>query len=284
MLTFYKPHASFLSEHSVDPDKRRYVVSTEGPKHYIDIDSYGDSLLMHIPYRWDSAVVRYTEDTLQRYGILPWWINTVFYRLTEAFKARDAARILKLSADLGHYVADAHVPLHASSNHNGQKTGQHGIHAFWESRVPELLAEKEWNFFIGKAAYINNVNVFIWKRVQESAAAADTVLTKEKELTAQFGTDKKYAFENRNGKVVRQYSAAFSKAYNAQLNGMIERRMQQSIYAIASLWYTAWVDAGQPTLSNLTKNTFTAEDVKAFEELNKAWRDNNIKDRAHEMP
>jgi hypothetical protein len=65
-------------------------------------------------------------------------------RLTNAFREKDQARILKLSAEIGHYVADAHVPLHASTNHNGQLTGQEGIHAFWESRIPELLAEKEW--------------------------------------------------------------------------------------------------------------------------------------------
>jgi hypothetical protein len=72
------------------------------------------------------------------------------------------------------------VPLHASSNHDGQHTDQKGIHRFWESRIPELLAEKEWDFFIGKAEYIKNTQDFIWKRVLESAAAADTVLKFEK--------------------------------------------------------------------------------------------------------
>ena len=77
----------------------------------------------------------------------------MLHRLTDAFKEKDQAKILKLSAEIGHYIADAHVPLHAHSNHNGQYTGQQGIHGFWESRIPELLAEKEWDFFIGKAAY-----------------------------------------------------------------------------------------------------------------------------------
>jgi hypothetical protein len=31
--------------------------------------------------------------------------------------------------------------------HNGQFTDQKGIHGFWESRIPELLAEKDWDFF-----------------------------------------------------------------------------------------------------------------------------------------
>ncbi len=64
-------------------------------------------------------------------------------RLTTAFKNKDPAKILKLSAELGHYIADFHVPLHASSNHNGQYTNQKGIHGFWESRIPELLAQPE---------------------------------------------------------------------------------------------------------------------------------------------
>ena len=76
------------------------------------------------------------------------------HRLTNAFKEKNQAKILKLSAEIGHYIADAHVPLHASSNHNGQFTDQKGIHGFWESRIPELLADKEWDFFIGKAEYI----------------------------------------------------------------------------------------------------------------------------------
>ena len=91
----------------------------------------------------ESAVARYGEDSLQRYGIVPWWTLLMHRRLTGAFKERDGAQILKLSAEIGHYLADLHVPLHASSNHNGQLTGQAGIHGFWESRIPELLAERE---------------------------------------------------------------------------------------------------------------------------------------------
>jgi hypothetical protein len=193
------------------------------------------------------------------------------YRLTEAFKEKNGAKILKLSAEIGHYLADAHVPLHASSNHNGQLTGQRGIHGFWESRIPELLAENEWDFFIGKAEYIKNPGEFIWKRVLESAAASDTVLKLEQQLSNQFPADQKFSFENRNGIIIRQYSSAFSKAYNQLLKGMIERRMRQSIFAAASFWYTAWVNAGQPDLTKLSNQNFSEEELKEFDELNKVW-------------
>jgi hypothetical protein len=282
MLVLYKPNIEFITEHAVDPDKRRYAIAEEGPRHYIDIDHYGSYPFDSLPRKWEDAIGKYSERELTENGIVPWWVQTMQRRLVNAFKEKDQARILKLSAEIGHYIADAHVPLHASSNHNGQLTGQQGIHGFWESRVPELLAEKEWNFFIGKAGYIKNPGEFIWKRVLESAAAADTVLRFEKELNNKFSPDKKFAFENRNGKIIRQYSSAYTLAYNEMLKGMIERRMRLSIYSVASFWYTAWVDAGQPDLKNLSNKNFSAEDLKEFELLNQLWRSNEMKGRKEE--
>jgi len=275
MIAFYKQNIDFLSEHAVDPDKRRYAVKEEGARHYIDIDHYGTYPFNELPHNWDSAVTKFSIETIQQNGIVPWWLQTMAYRLTEAFKQKNVSGILKLSAEIGHYLADAHVPLHASSNHNGQLTGQRGIHGFWESRIPELLAKNKWDFFIGKAEYIKNPSDFIWKRVLESAAASDTVLKYEQQLTSRFPPDEKFSFENRNGVIIRQYSTAFSIAYDQLLKGMIERRMRQSILAVASFWYTSWVNAGQPDLTNLSGKDFTPEDVKEFEELNKAWSNRN---------
>ncbi|HNA15567.1 MAG TPA: zinc dependent phospholipase C family protein [Ferruginibacter sp.] len=275
MLVLYKPNIPFLSEHAVDPDKRRYLVAVEGPRHYIDIDQYGSYPYPDLPRRWKDAVARFGEDSLNRHGIVPWHIQTMLYRLTEAFKTKNFSLIMKYSAEIGHYISDAHVPLHASSNHNGQLTGQHGIHGFWESRVPELLAEKEFDFLLGKAAYIKNPEEFTWKRVLESARAADTVLLFEKNLNARYPADAKYSFEERNGKLVRQYASGYTIAYNSKLNGMVERRMRQSIFAVASFWYTAWVNAGQPDLKELAGQQFSATDFLEFEQLNRQWASGN---------
>lgn len=279
MMVLYKPNIAFLEEHAIDPDKRRYAVAEEGPRHYIDIDHYGPPPYHALPRNWNEAAAKFSEDTLMAHGIVPWWVQQVQQRLTNAFRAKDALRILRVSAELGHYIADAHVPLHASSNHNGQLTGQTGIHGFWESRIPELLAEKEWDFFIGKAAYISSPGDFIWKRLLESAAAADTVLKEELALSRSFPPDRRFAFEERNGTVVRQYSTEYTLAYNRRLNNMVERRMRQSIFAVASFWYTAWVNAGQPDLKSLTSRNFTPEELKEFDEINQAWRNGQIKGR-----
>jgi hypothetical protein len=284
MMVLYKPQIDFLAEHAVDPDMRRYAVPEEGPRHYIDIDYYGTYPYDSLPRKWNDAVAKFSEDTLNAHGIVPWWLQTMMYKLTDAFKEKNQAKILKYSAEIGHYIADAHVPLHTSSNHNGQYTDQKGIHGFWESRVPELLADKEWDFFIGKADYIKNPADFIWKRILESALAADSVLKFEKQLSQNFPSDQKYSFEDRNGITIRQYSSSYSRRYDKMLDGMVERRMRQSIYALASFWYTAWVNAGQPDLAKLSNKEFSPEELKEFEDLNNAWKKNTINGREHENP
>lgn len=248
MMPLFKKQIRFLADHATDPDKRRYAVKEEAPRHYIDMDRYGEAA-DSLPESWEAAVSLYSADSLNAHGIAPWWIMVMKGRLVKAFREGDRDAILKIAADLGHYIGDVHVPLHASSNHNGQKTDQHGIHGFWESRLPELYAEKQYDLLIGKAVYLNKPASFIWQRVRESAAAADTVLQLEKHLNDSFPSGMKFAYEARNGVVIRQFSEAYASAYHALLSGMVERRMRQAIFAVASFWFTAWVDAGQPNLS-----------------------------------
>lgn len=281
MLVFYKPNLAYIFEHAVDPDKRRYAIAEEGPRHFIDINNYGEYPYSELPRFYEEATAKFGEDTILANGIVPWYVQTMLKKLTIAFRFKNYSQILKYSSDLGHYIADAHVPLHASNNHNGQLTDQKGIHAFWESRLPELFAEKEFDFFIGKAAYIQDPETFIWDRVLESALAADSVLRFEKILNDQFGAGK-YAYEPRNGVFIRQYSSAYSRRYSEMLDGMVERRMRQSIFAVASYWFTAWVNAGQPDLKGITKQSLSEDDIKEFEELDKAWKKGKVAGRAHD--
>ena len=270
MLVFFKPNIQYLREHAVDPDRRRYILAAEGARHYIDLDHYGppfDSL----PRSWKAALDKYSADSLQAHGIVPWWLQSMQQRLTKAFRERQSAVILKLAADIGHYIGDAHVPLHACSNYDGQLTNQRGIHALWESSLPELLLEEQWELFTPRAAYLSDPASFFWQRVFESAAAVDTVLAAERLVTAAFLPDLRYAFRERNGKMVRQYSVPFAEAYHAQLNQMTERRLKQSIQAVAASWYTAWVNAGQPDLQRLMKDSTNTAIREQVEDLGRQW-------------
>lgn len=268
MLPFYKRHLLYLMEASVNPDKRRYAVVGEAARHYVDVDAYGDSLWAR-PF-WPQAVAYWGEDTLNAHGTAGWHIQLMKHRLTEAFQERNAAAILKLSAEIGHYIADANVPLHTTRNYNGQLTGQEGIHAFWESRLPERYAEG-YDFFVGPAAYVEQPGRRAWAAIRQAHACLDTLFALETRLTAHFGPARKYTIAERNGLAVKQYSTEFSAAYHAALRGQVERQMRASVKMIGDFWLTCWIDAGQPDLLALPEKPFTAAEKQAEASEQRSW-------------
>lgn len=278
MMVLYKTNLDYITKHATDPDKRRYMVPAEGPRHFIDIDLLDTPPYKQIPRLWNDAVAKYSADSLNHYGILPWHLEKMLALLTKAFREKDKARILRLSAELGHYLADAHVPLHACSNHNGQLTNQHGIHGLWESRIPELLADETFDFWTGKAYYITAPREYIWQIITLSGKEADSVLRTEKTLSSNFPAGRRFAYETRNGTLVRTYANDYTKKYAGLLNNMVERKMKSAIAAVAAAWYTCWVDAGQPSLRELADNTTMATDsLENMAPLQLRWMEEHCK-------
>lgn len=281
MFGFYKEHIEYITEHAVDPDKRRYAMDGEAPCHYIDIDHFykeGEDPFEVMPKKWKDAVDKFTEDTLMAYGIVPWHIQRVKYKLQRAFESKNLDLILKYSADIGHYIGDAHVPLHTTENYNGQMTNQKGIHGLWESRLVEINAET-YDYFVGKATYVKDVLGFAWEAVRESHMALDSVLSMEIETTKEIPADRKYSYERRGNVTVKAYSKEFCELYHQKMNGMVERRMKKAIIAIGSIWYTAWVDAGQPDLRALQNIQPSAELVQELEALDAHFHNGEHKGR-----
>ena len=183
-------------------------------------------------------------------GIVPWQIAFTYQKLIKAFREKEPEAIIKHTADLGHYIADAHVPLHTTSNYNGQQTGQIGIHAFWESRLPEMFASS-YNLLVGKAQYVRSPLDSAWQIIKESHALVDSVLLIEKNLSKEFPPHLQRSYIPRNNILVATYSDQYASAYHYRMNGMVERRMRQSIQRIGSFWMSAWIDAGQPQLRSV---------------------------------
>lgn len=280
LIGFYKHHLNYISTHAVDPDKRRYTSPDEAPRHYIDLDHYGPYAVDSVPHHWKRALSKYSEDTLKAYGIVPWHIEKTLLRLTEAFRSENADLILHYSADLGHYIADAHVPLHTTENYNGQLTNQKGIHGFWESRIPELKATS-YSYWLGRAHYISNINDVVWNIINTSHSEVDSVLSLEKQLNEQYPPDKKYSVESRGSLTMKVYSEEYANDYNQLLNGMVERRMRAAIITVASFWYTAWVNAGKPDLLQLANLAHTDSLKKADEEIELQWKSKNGETEDH---
>jgi len=280
MMGFFKANIDYISNHAVDADKRRYAVEGEAPKHYIDIDHYCNFPHSCVPKNYKEAIDSFSKDTLLAYGTSPWNLEMLYYQMVKAFESENAEQIIKKCTDFGHYLGDIHVPLHTTINYNGQLSHQKGIHAFWESRVPELLGD-DYDYFIGKAVYIENKQEKIWEIVLSSSAAVDSVLRYEKLLSSYFDADKKYTFEDRAQTNVRTYSQDFTKTYSAKLDNMVYKRLSLSIINLGSFWFSAWIDAGQPNLNKLSTYTYSEEDLKAIRKLDEAYKNKSIKSRGH---
>jgi hypothetical protein len=274
---FYKHHMEYVRESAVNPDRRRYAVKGEAARHYIDLDRYKGK---YLPETWEEAVLCYGVDSLDAHGVLPWNLMLTLGSLRNAFLVGDPERILKVSADLGHYVGDAHVPLHTTSNYDGQQTGQHGLHGFWESRLPELYFG-DYDFLIGKAEYVEDPRARIWSLIMQSHTMVDSVLDLERKLYAVMG-EAKFGFESRSGMTVKAVTPEYSRKYHVMLNGMVERQMRRSVKCVADLWYTAWVDGGQPDMDSVKNAEFSQEVLAGRRNDLKTWRERNFKVREHE--
>ena len=273
-----------VPEHLAKPYKdfffRQFLPRYYNDDAMLDADSLNLFFQQHeIPHRAQSAFYR---EHLSEHGTVPWHLQKMQRDLTEAFRQRSSRRILRICADMGHYIGDAHVPLHTSSNYNGQKTGQHGIHGFWESRVPELFADETYDFFVGKPEYIATPTDFFWQAVFDSHSMVDSVLTMERDLSRSFPSDRQMCPDMRNGLSVLAPCRDYAAAYQSALQNMMERRMRAAIHAVGSAWYTAWVDAGQPDLTKMDTPLRTEEELKEEAELKKMFGQGKILGRPEE--
>ncbi len=241
----------WLAAHATDADRRKHSVQREAPRHYLDRDAPALSCLDTLGSApWFSrAVAACSEDTLWAYGVLPWQIQWSFDQLVEAFDAKDKAAILRVAADLGHYVADAHVPLHTTLNYNGQLTGQDGIHALWETRLPELHGGG-YNLVVEEPVYIADVGSWAWGTLRDSHGEVPLLLEAERSVTS--GWDGAlHVREPRGGVMQLQRDGLWCNRYHEHLDGMVERRWRSAVQGVSSLWYSAWMDAGQPSLEGV---------------------------------
>lgn len=272
MIGLYKAHIEFISERSIDPDRRAHAVEGEAPRHYIDIDHFGEDPFEMMPRKWDEAVEKFTEDTLMQYGVLPWHIHVMMGRLTRAFRNNDMDDILLQSAHIGHYIADACTPLHTTKHYNGRTPDERGIHAFWESRLPELYAHR-YDYFTGRASYIHDPLERAWELVEISHLKVDTVYLVFDSLRQHVPDDLMYAHETRGQAINRVYSRDYSRAFHDGMNDMVARQMQMAVRAVGDFWFTAWVNAGQPELEPLHGRSISQRLRNFLRQEEKAWQE-----------
>lgn len=281
MRVFFYNHIDFITEDAVVPDLRRSLINdrNEPPRHYIDIEDFGNIPLSSFPKTTKEAYQKYDSVFLNKTGYLPWYIQDLTDKLTHAFKKRDKSEILFLATDLSHYIADAHQPLHTSSNYNGQLTNQNGVHSLWESSLPQMFGSI-YNFNTGTAKYISNISEETWKIIAQSHAQVDTLLAAERKVRNNFNNDNMYK-KDADGKLIMFYNSPvfsdeYARQFNEALGGMIEHQLRLSIADVANFWYTAWVNAGKPNLISLDDPHLTIQNKKNYIRELKAWKKGRI--------
>lgn len=275
MRPFFYQNMRQLVYDAPRPDLRRSKDSTEATKHFIDLEAFGPDAAHSMPMSWNEAVQKYGEDSLLEYGYVPYHILYLKDKLTNAFRLKDKDSILFFAADIGHYIADANVPLHTTINYDGQLSNQPGLHALWETVVPEIEIANYTLYSKHRASYLKKPEQAIWDAVRRSAALLPDVFEKEKSVSMQFTESQKYRVQLRRGKQTKYYTSEFAKAYALALKNSINDQLIHSADLIADFYYTAWVDAGRPDLSEIiTGNAaFGKKQLKA--EL-KSFRKNRL--------
>ncbi|MFV7235640.1 zinc dependent phospholipase C family protein [Flavobacterium sp. ZB4R12] len=280
LQAFFYNHIDFITQESTVPDLRRNVLNdkAEGPRHYFDMENFGT--VESFPKTMDEAKLKYDEKFLTKNGILPWYIQDMMAKLTKAFKDKRKNEILFIAGDLGHYIADAHMPLHTSDNHDGQNTNQKGIHSLWESRLPELFV-KNYKLNVEEGKYIENVANATWDIIFDTHSLVEPLLAADKKLRIATAENKMYVVDDA-GNIVKNkyngmlYSDEYAGKFHTELNGMVEKQMKKAIIATASFWYTAWVNAGKPDLSNLDANELTKRNNKSLKKDLRTFEKGNL--------
>ena len=281
MGMFFYNHADFLTEESVAPDIRKYTMgdSVEFPRHYIDLENYNYTTPADMPKTSDAAKVRFGDDMVKHNGTLPWTIQEVTAKLTTAMKEKNKTEILFLSANLAHYIADAYMPLHTTVNHDGQLTEQKGIHALWESQLPEQFG-KNYSLF-AEAHYIDNIEKRTWAIIDSSHKLMKPLLYNDKKMRKDKPVEMLYKMglngqpeKNKFGQHVFSYE--YAHVYHELLEHQVEYQMRAAIAAVASYWYTAWVNAGKPNLSDLDPKYLTDRNKKFYLEDVTYWKTGKV--------
>lgn len=234
----FERNRALVVERSVDPDAWRVAGFKEEDKHHfldLDWEGYGTHPFAGLPRDYAAAVAKFGRESVERNGTLPWRAEEFHGNLRRAFEAYArrgrAGRfdILLFSAALGHYVADAHVPFHAVVNYDGQLTGQRGIHARFESRLLEQYGDRL-TVQPRPMAAIRDPREFVFDRLIEGTRLVPAILKSDLEA---IGTR-------------HVYDETYYAAFFAANRSVLERRLSESIAAVAAMIAGAWEAAGRP--------------------------------------
>ena len=232
---FFEASRVQVVEHAIDPDLWRTAGwEEEFGRHFFDLDAYGSHPFKEVPHEYDEAVKKHGVEFVTKNGTLPWRAAEVQGRLTEAFRQKEPysrENIKFFSSLVGHYVSDAHVPFHSALNHDGQLSQQWGIHERFEAQLFERY--RTWIRISPRPVFpVPNARDFMFDTLTESFVLVQPLLDADRSAAA--GRER--------------YDDGYYALFFGKGRPLLERRLAESITAVASLITAAWVEAGRPAL------------------------------------
>jgi hypothetical protein len=236
---FYERQRAFVSEHAIDPDLWRLAGFTdEAPRHFLNLDAYGPAPFDALPRDLEAAFARFGRTIVTECGLLPWRGVEFHERLSRTFaqigpraSGRALGDVAFLSAVLSHYVADAHVPFHAVVDYDGQRTGQRGIHARFETELFRRYADG-----------VSPPAEAAVPVVAPLEAMFDVLLASAERVDDVLEADRRAA-RGRDG-----YDDEYFDRFFAAVQPVFQQRLEAAITAVAAFITGAWEAGGRPLL------------------------------------
>jgi len=246
--SFMKAATNDLVYNALEPDRWREDANSpmniaQAPDHFFDSEYWGPmSTIPTDRYAFMSQLGAKKLDLI-KVGYLPYAIIEEYGRLRNAFRNfrnaknaadRESARAnaVHYAGILGHYVADGSMPMHLSVHFSGWADGYSNPRAFTKDRMFHARYE---------TAYVD---------AAINAASVKAKVEAPQRLTDVFGAVKNHlsrAYSELEPIYEMEKTGEFNpQAPRAKGTEVITNELARGATMLGNLWYTAWIESGEP--------------------------------------
>lgn len=227
----WRPLAVSLGSHASDADHRKSSDKDERTRHFIDIDYFEPAPFAGVPRTLEGMRKKYGAEDAVKWGVAPWAIEECYRMVVLSLQLGDWASAGAWAADLGHYVADTHQPLHCTVNYDGQQTGHQGIHLRYEIHMMDRhYQESVLPALTQVPPHDPDLLEFVFGWIAEANPGVAGILAGDEAARA----------------VDPDYGPPYLDALWEATSSQAELQVERAVRDLAALYAAAWEEAGRP--------------------------------------
>ncbi len=229
--SFFDANRNYLVQHAADPLLANPKTPIDRGARYLFLERYGRFPFDTLPRNYKAALTKLGKTKIEANGLLPWQVGVYSEKLTNAMKAGKWDDVRLYAALLASYVSETHDPFNTTENYDGQLTGQLGV----SNRFGSNLIDRFSSFFPVRpndAVFIPDPTDHAFESCLSSHSWLETIL-----------------LADRNAKRgLPSYTDEYFDRFYNQAAAILIRQVSEAATDVGSYWYTAWVNAGKPSL------------------------------------